>query len=186
MRTLLLTLLMLTLMTATAQTSINLAVNGQTMTATLADNDATRELTRMLEEDPLTIDMSDYGGFEKVGDLPKSLPTADRQISTVPGDIMLYQGNSMVIFYGTNSWAYTPLGKIDGKTASEIKSFLAGNNVKVTISLRNSTAIEDLKADDTTRGTAVVYDLHGNRLRPNGNSLSPGIYIIGGKKVIIR
>lgn len=183
--TFLLTLLSLSLMTATAQTSINITANGKTMTATLADNDATRELTRMLGENPLTIDMSDYGGFEKVGDLPVSLPTANSHISTVPGDIMLYQGSSIVIFYGTNSWAYTPLGKIDGATAGEIKSFLSGSTVKVTLSLRDSAGIENVVTDDTTH-EATVYDLRGNRIRPEGNPLTPGIYVIDGKKVIIR
>ncbi|MDE6818807.1 MAG: hypothetical protein K2J09_06490, partial [Muribaculaceae bacterium] len=66
------------------------------MTATLADNEATRELTKLLEQGDIIIRMSDYGGFEKVGALPQSLPTSDTQITTVPGDIMFYQGNQMV------------------------------------------------------------------------------------------
>ncbi|MDE6006111.1 MAG: hypothetical protein K2G67_00960 [Muribaculaceae bacterium] len=65
--------------------------------------------------------MNDYGGFEKVGELPWSLPTSNSQISTVPGDVMLYLGNNIVILYGTNSWWYTRLGKIEGMTADEIR-----------------------------------------------------------------
>ncbi len=68
--------------------------------------------------------MSDYGGFEKVGTLPLSFTTSNSQISTAPGDIMLYQGNQMVIFYGTNSWSYTRLGKIDNATAESVSQFL--------------------------------------------------------------
>ncbi|MDE6033349.1 MAG: hypothetical protein K2G15_05250, partial [Muribaculaceae bacterium] len=84
---------------ASAQTKVLLKVGGNTMTATLTDNEATRELTKLLEQGDMTIRMSDYGGFEKVGALPQSLPTSNTQITTAPGDIMLYQGNQMVIFY---------------------------------------------------------------------------------------
>jgi len=93
------------------------------MTATLIDNAATRELTALLSQDPVTIEMDDYGGFEKVGALPQSLPTSNSQITTQPGDIMLYQGRNMVIFYGSNSWSYTRLGKIDGATVEGLRQF---------------------------------------------------------------
>ena len=109
---------------ASSQTKVQLKVGGNSMTATLTDNDATRELTKLLEQGDITIRMSDYGGFEKVGALPQSFPTSNTQITTEPGDIMLYQGNNMVIFYGPNSWSYTRLGKIDGGTASTIRQFL--------------------------------------------------------------
>ena len=86
---------------ASSQTKILLKVGGNTMTATLADNEATRELTELLKQGDMTISMSDYGGFEKVGALPQSLPTSNTQITTMPGDIMLYQGDQLVIFYGS-------------------------------------------------------------------------------------
>ena len=167
---------------ASSQTKILLKVGGNTMTATLTDNEATRELTKLLEQGDITIRMSDHGGFEKVGALPQSFPTSNTQITTVPGDIMLYQGNQMVIFYGSNSWSYTRLGKIDEATASNLRQFLGNGNITLTIYLESSTGIEDV----TTEGQKeeIVYDLNGRRITKK--PLTPGIYIINGKKTIIR
>ena len=167
---------------ATSQTKVLLKVGGNTMTATLTDNEATRELTKLLEHGDITIRMSDYGGFEKVGALPQSLPTSNTQITTIPGDIMLYQGNQMVIFYGSNSWSYTRLGKIDEATASNIKQFLGNSDVTMTLSLESSTGINDVTADGDKE--EIVYDLNGRRITKK--PLAPGIYIINGKKRIIR
>ena len=167
---------------ASSQTKIVLKVGGNTMTATLTDNEATRELTKLLEHGDLTIRMSDYGGFEKVGALPQSLPASNTQITTVPGDIMLYQGNQMVIFYGSNSWNYTRLGKIDGATVSNLRQFLGNGNITLTLSLESSTGIEDVTAN--TNKEEVIYDLNGRRITKK--PLAPGIYIINGKKRIIR
>ena len=167
---------------ASSQTKVVLKVGGNTMTATLTDNEATRELTKLLEHGDLTIRMSDYGGFEKVGALPQSLPTSNTQITTEPGDIMLYQGNQMVIFYGSNSWSYTRLGKIDGATASNLRQFLGNGNITMTLSLESSAGIGDVTAEANKE--EAVYDLNGRRV--NKKPLAPGIYIINGKKTIIR
>lgn len=85
-----LSLISITMM-AKAQNSIEITVGGRSMTATLADTEAARRLKEKLESAPVTVRMDDYGGFEKVGDLPWSLPTSNSQITTSPGDIMLYQ-----------------------------------------------------------------------------------------------
>ena len=167
---------------ASSQTKVLLKVGGNTMTATLADNEATRELTKLLEQGDMTIRMSDYGGFEKVGALPQSLPTSNTQITTEPGDIMLYQGSQMVIFYGSNSWSYTRLGKIDGATASNLRQFLGNGDITLTLSLASSAGIEDVTADDTKE--EIVYDLNGRRITKK--ALAPGIYIVNGKKRIIK
>ena len=167
---------------ASSQTKVLLKVGGNTMTATLTDNGATRELTKLLEQGDITIRMSDYGGFEKVGALPQSLPTSNTQITTAPGDIMLYQGNQMVIFYGSNFWSYTRLGKIDGVTVSNLRQFLGNGDITLTLSLESSAGIEDLTADDTKE--EIVYDLNGRRITKK--PLAPGVYIINGKKTIIR
>ena len=167
---------------ASSQTKIVLKVGGNTMTATLTDNEATRELTKLLEHGDLTIRMSDYGGFEKVGALPQSLPTSNTQIATVPGDIMLYQGNQMVIFYGSNSWSYTRLGKIDEATASTLRQFLGNGDITLTLSLESSTGIDIASADANKE--EIVYDLNGRRIIKK--PLAPGTYIINGKKRIIR
>ena len=126
---------------ASSQTKVLLKVSGNTMTATLTDNEATRELTKLLEHGDFTIRMSDYGGFEKVGVLPQSFPTSNTQITTVPGDIMLYQGNQMVIFYGSNSWSYTRLCKIDGATVSNLRQFLGNGDITLTLSLESSVSL---------------------------------------------
>ena len=167
---------------ASAQTKVLLKVGGDTMTATLTDNEATRELTKLLEQGDITIRMSDYGGFEKVGALPQSLPTSNTQITTAPGDIMLYQGNQMVIFYGSNSWSYTRLGKIDGATVSNLRHFLGNGDIVLTLSLESSTEIEDVTADANKE--QIVYDLNGRRITKK--PLAPGIYIINGKKTILK
>ena len=167
---------------ASSQTKVVLKVGGNTMTATLTDNEATRELTKLLEHGDLTIRMSDYGGFEKVGALPQSLPTSNTHITTEPGDIMLYQGNQMVIFYGSNSWSYTRLGKIDGATSDSLRQFLGNGNITMTLSLESSAGIGDVTADANKE--EAVYDLNGRRV--NKKPLAPGIYIINGKKTIIR
>ena len=167
---------------ASSQTKVQLKVGGNSMTATLTDNEATRELTKLLEQGDITIRMSDYGGFEKVGALPQSFPTSNTRITTEPGDIMLYQGNNMVIFYGTNSWSYTRLGKIDGATASNLRQFLGNGDVTLTLSLESSAGIEDETADNYKE--EIVYDLNGHRITKK--PLAPGAYIINGKKRIIR
>ena len=167
---------------ASSQTKIVLKVGGNTMTATLTDNEATRELTKLLEHGDITIRMSDYGGFEKVGALPQSLPTSNTQITTVPGDIMLYQGNQMVVFYGSNSWSYTRLGKIDGATVSNLRQFLGNGDITLTLSLESSAGIENVTGDAIKE--EIIYDLNGRRITKK--PLAPGIYIINGKKTIIR
>lgn len=120
---------------ASSQTKVLLKIGENTMTALLIDNEATRELMKLLEQGDITIRMSDYGGFEKVGALPQSLPTSNTQITTMPGDIMLYQGDQLVIFYGSNSWRYTPIGKIDGANVSNLRRFLGNGSITLTISL---------------------------------------------------
>lgn len=176
------TILSMFALMSTAQTKINLTIGDKTMTATLVDNSATRELVSMLSQTPIVIEMDDYGGFEKVGALPKSLLTSNSQITTEPGDIMLYQGWNMVIFYGSNSWSYTRLGKIDGATAESLREFLDNGSVSVKLTLGSSSGIEDVNADSRKLGKA--YDLQGNIV--NTRPLHPGIYIIDGRKVLIK
>ncbi len=98
-----------------------------------AESRAAEELKEILKNGAITINMENYGGFEKVGELPKKLSKKDESISASSGDILLYQGRYMVIMYGNNSWSYTRLGKIKGLSSSEIYNILskAGNNIKV-------------------------------------------------------
>lgn len=95
---------------------MNVQIGTYTFTATLEDNAAVQELVEMMHSEPVTIHMSDYSGFEKVGPLGRSLTTSSSQTTTAAGDIVLYNGNSIVVFYGSNSWSYTRIGKIDDLT----------------------------------------------------------------------
>ena len=108
-------------------------VGESTFTATLEDNAAVDALVEMMEHGPVTIQMSDYAGFEKVGALGTSLPTSNSQTTTQAGDIVLYQGNQIVMFYGSNSWSYTRLGTIDDLTSWT--EALGSGDVSVTFSL---------------------------------------------------
>lgn len=94
-------------------------IGTQSFIATLEDNTAVRELVDMMREAPVSIDMSDYCGFEKVGSLGRSLTTDNRQTTTGAGDIVLYNGDNIVMFYGSNSWSYTRIGHIDNLTRWE-------------------------------------------------------------------
>ena len=98
---------------------MNVQIGDKIFTATLEDNVAVQELIEIMKEEPVSIEMSDYSGFEKVGPLGRSLTTANQQTITSAGDIVLYSGNQIVMFYGSNSWSYTRIGKIDDLTGWE-------------------------------------------------------------------
>lgn len=108
-------------------------VNGKDYLATLEENRAVDALIEMMEDGPITLSLSDYAGFEKVGPLGRSLPTSNVQTTTQPGDIVLYQGNQIVMFYGTNAWSYTRLAHIDALTGWE--EALGRGDVTVTLSM---------------------------------------------------
>ena len=97
------------------------------------DNDSISELAALAEKGDIVIKMSRYGGFEQVGSIGHSLTRNDKQTTTQPGDIMLYSGNQIVIFHGSNSWSYTPLGKITSLDADQLKQLLSQADVTVTI-----------------------------------------------------
>ncbi len=117
---------------ADTEVKINVQIGSSTFIATLEENAAVDALMAMLEQGPVTIKMSDYSGFEKVGSLGFSLPTNDSQTTTQAGDIILYQGNQLVIFYGSNTWSYTILGRIDDLTGLE--EALGSGDITVTLS----------------------------------------------------
>ena len=167
-----------------AQTTMDkmyITIGGQTQSVTLVDNDATRELVAALQSAPITVTLND-NNFEIWGPLGRSLTTKDEQMTAQPGDVVLYNGSNICIFYASNSWSYTRLGKIDGLSESELRTFLkAGqNNIRVTLSL--------------TSGMTAIKSVNGNRLE-NGEyyslnavkveNPSKGIYVKNGKKVIL-
>lgn len=118
---------------ASTEMKMKLQVGDSTFTAVLENNAAVDALVEMMKEEPVVIKMSDYSGFEKVGALGKSLPANNSQTTTEAGDIVLYQGNQIVIFYGSNSWSYTRLGRIENLTGWE--EALGRGDVTVTFSL---------------------------------------------------
>lgn len=114
---------------------INLQIGEQTLTAELADNTSAQAFAELLREGPVTVQMHDYGNFEKVGPLPTSLPENNEQITTEPGDIILYQGNSITVYYDKNTWNFTRLGKVQGVTEQELREILGAGDVEITFSL---------------------------------------------------
>ena len=116
---------------------IQITVSGSTLPIVLEDNGATRALVDALRKAPITYTARDYGGFEKVGALGRSLPASDSQMTTQAGDVILYSGNQIVLFYGSNTWSYTRLGKIRFPSLDVLKRFLkaGGGDVSVTLSL---------------------------------------------------
>lgn len=164
------------------ENKINISIDGRSLSATLADNEATKALVEKLASGPITITMNNYGGFEKVGALPWSLPVSDTRITTKPGDIMLYTGNNIVIFYGENTWSYTPLGILDTTEPEEISSFVGSGSKQVTIALDNLSHIGDVHLNADTNEKVFALDGKEIKSRP----LSPGLYIVNNKKVLIK
>ncbi|MCR4621628.1 MAG: hypothetical protein K5663_06050 [Clostridiales bacterium] len=109
-------------------------INDAPVTVVWENNDSVAAL-RELAADSLTIQMSMYGGFEQVGPIGQRLPKADKQTTTSPGDIVLYSGNQLVVFYGSNSWAYTRLGKITDQTPEQLEALLGSGNVTITLTI---------------------------------------------------
>lgn len=114
---------------------LNIAVNKTVLTAALADNSSARALAELLADGPLSVEMRDYNRMEKVGPLGADLPANDEWIDAQAGDLILYQGNQLVIYYGANSWSLTRLGRIEGVGAGELRDILGGGDVRVTLSM---------------------------------------------------
>ena len=109
-------------------TTMYITINGNKLEVTLEKNSATDALVDRLKKSDITYTANDYGDFEKVGALGFSLPTSNAQITTQAGDIVLYSGNRIVIFYGSNSWSYTKLGRINGYSAAELRTLLGAGS----------------------------------------------------------
>ena len=123
-----------------AQAEIILTVAGKQLSVSWAENSSVEALRELLKQGDVTLDMSDYGGFEKGAPLPESLPQNNEQMNTDAGDIILYQGKQFVIYYDTNSWSLTPLGKITGISKAELQDLLGAGSVTAVLSLSRATA----------------------------------------------
>ena len=114
-------------------TALQMTIGNTSVSVDWEDNESVQSLKELCRNQPLTIYMSMYGGFEQVGSIGTALPQNDMQTTTSAGDIVLYSGNQMVVFYGSNSWAYTRLGHITDKTQVELTELLSNGNVTVTL-----------------------------------------------------
>lgn len=113
--------------------AMRMSIDGCDVTVAWEDNQAVRDLRELVDGAPLTVRLSMYGGFEQVGRLGTRLTSSDVRTTTRPGDIVLYAGNQIVVFYGSNSWAYTRLGHITSHSAKGMADLLGNGDVSITI-----------------------------------------------------
>lgn len=111
-------------------------VNGKELVVDLEDNDSAKELLDKLSEKEIKIKADDYSNFEKVGDLGFTLTTNDQEITTKPGDVILYQGNKLCLYYGTNTYSFTKLGHINNVNQEELKKVLGNDSVELVLKMR--------------------------------------------------
>ena len=115
------------------ESTLQIQIGDTILTAALEKNTSADALKELLADGPLTLDAENYGGFEKILYLPEILPSEDVSITAQPGDLLLYQGTSLVLFYGTNTWSYTRIGRIEN--TEELSQLLSGPEQTVTLSL---------------------------------------------------
>ena len=116
--------------------TLMLSIDGTPVTVLWEDNETVSELLTVVQNGAIEVSASRYGGFEQVGSLPQSFSRSDAQMTTQPGDIVLYSGNQLVIFFGSNSWSYTRLGHIEDLSADELTSLLDRDTVSIGVSAK--------------------------------------------------
>ena len=167
----------------TMEQKMYITIGEETHTVTMEDNVGTRALIAALQTENIVYIAHDYGNFEKMGYIGQSLPTDNHQITTSAGDLVLYGGDNICIFYGSNSWSYTRIGKFDGLSADEVRRFVkAGEGeVNITLSLQPIyTGIQELSPNENDEGTTYTIT---EQIAPKGYK---GIVIKNGKKRIIH
>ena len=112
---------------------MKLVIGDTEVSVSWEQNAAVADLEEVVNEEPIAIEMSMYGGFEQVGSIGRNLTRNDKQTTTAPGDLVLYNGNQLVVFYGSNSWSYTRLGKIQNLSEAELEELLSNGDVTITI-----------------------------------------------------
>lgn len=130
----------------------------------MVENTSTEALKELLNKNPLTIKMDDYGNFEKVGEIGTTLPRNDVRITTEPGDIILYLGTRLCLYYSPNTYTFTRIGKIEGVTQEYLKKVLGEGSVTATFSLEKNSddqseyshPIENPKAPSKNKNTKTA------------------------------
>ena len=164
---------------------LQITVGKNIFLANFANNSSANALIDLLKKDKLTIKMNDYGDMEKVGYLPKKLPRNDVAMKTGPGDIILYQGNQLSIYYDKNEWDLTPIAKINNTSKKKLLEALGDGSVTVTFSINNDTdtktpkikTIKGGNGNDRLVGTSAAESISGG----NGNDT---IITGGGKDTV--
>lgn len=167
----------------TAQTEskkMYITIDGQTQSATLADNAAAQALAQRLEQGPVSLTLNSNGTFEIWGPLGFALPASNQQITAQAGDIILYNGSNICLFCGSNSWSYTRLGHIDGLSENQLRSFLKIGQTDISVLLSLSDGATAIHQAEGTHGQQALYTLNGTR----ATAATKGIYIRNGKKVM--
>ena len=115
---------------------LRLSIGDTDVSVDWESNESVNALMEMAAEGPATVQMSMYDDFEQVGSLGKTLPSDDEQMQTEAGDIVLYSSDQIVVFYGSNSWDYTRLGKTTDKSAEELTELLSNGDTTITLEMK--------------------------------------------------
>lgn len=164
-------------------TIMNITVNNKVLEVSLASNAATKALKERLQDGPVTYSSSSYGNFETVGNIGFSLPTSNTNITTEVGDVILYQGNQICIFYGSNTWSYTRIGRITNASQTELRGLLSSGTVNITLSLAaDATGISAVTSNNNQSSSRKgIFSLDGKKL---SKAPQKGVYIEDGVKKI--
>ena len=114
---------------------MNMEVNGTDIKVKLYDNSSAKAVEELLKKGPFTLNMKDYAHMEKVGSFGMQLPANDEMITTEAGDVILSEGNLLVIYYAPNTWNFTRLGKVQNLSADELKKVLGKGSITATLTL---------------------------------------------------
>ena len=152
---------------------LQMMIGGTAVNVEWEDNESVQALKELVKDAPLTINMSMYGGFEQVGSIGNSLPRNDKQTSTSSGDIVLYSGNQIVVFYGSNSWSYTRLGKVTDKSDDEMRELLGNGDTSISFQINTSDivyTVQDIRnLSDFLLARPTEEDLNGKPYDLNGD-----------------
>ena len=114
---------------------MNMEVNGTTIQVKLYENSSAEVLKELLKKGPFTIEMKDYAHMEKFGSFGMQFPTNDETITTEAGDVILSEGNLLVIYYAPNTWNFTRLGKVRNLSETELKQVLGKGSITAVLTL---------------------------------------------------